>query len=53
MDTLQDPNETQEILVNLFKSATEEIPVILPTITNTDYQNEYLLQALKNKVRWA
>ena len=51
MDTLQDPYETQKILGDLLKSATEEILVILPTNTNKklyEYEHEYMLQLLKN-----
>jgi two-component system, OmpR family, sensor histidine kinase VicK len=56
MDTLQDPYETQKILVNLLKSATEEILIILPTTTNNrfyEYEHEYMLQLLKNAVTHA
>jgi DNA-binding transcriptional MerR regulator len=53
MDTIQDPYETQKILDSLLKSATEEILIILPTITTTNrrlyqYEQENLLQLLKN-----
>jgi hypothetical protein len=56
MDTLQDPYETQKILDNLLKTATEEILVILPTTTNNrfyEYEHEYMLQLLKNAVTHA
>jgi SNF2 family DNA or RNA helicase len=52
MDTMQDPYETQKILDNLLKSATEEILIILPTTTTNNilyqYEQEYLLTLLKN-----
>ena len=53
MDTIQDSYETQKVLDNLLKSATEEILVIFPTTTATNkrlyqYEQEYLLQLLKN-----
>ena len=53
MDTMQDPYETQKILDNLLKSATEEILIILPTTTTNNilyqYEQEYLLTLLKNE----
>jgi hypothetical protein len=49
MDTMQDPYETQKILEKLLESASEEILIILPTITNNrlyKYEQDYLLQSL-------
>lgn len=54
MDTLQDPYETQKILGDLLKSATEEILIILPTNTNKklyEYEHEYMLELLKNSAK--
>jgi two-component system sensor histidine kinase VicK len=55
MDTLQDPYETQKILDNILKSASEQILIILPTTTAMNkrlyqYEQENLLHLLKNAV---
>jgi len=40
MDTIQDPDETQKILLNLLKSATKEIMLMIPTMKPFNKQND-------------